>query len=446
MEKKRSRKIWWVVAVSSAIVLFIAYLLGVVSSIALDRELAAAQAAGFPVDPQDLYLDPAPRDEDNAAMLYLQMIDVSTPEGDDYWNQTRHFDALFAGYDDFDRELAREYLDARSELLTLVERAAILPHYRPDKDWSNPVALVLPELQIARQTSKALVARAMLSLEDGDVEAALADLHRVLLISNHMADIEIIIGHFVASSIRSIYSRGVELMVTFPEADEAFLRGVLSHIDDWPASVDWTQALRCEAYSGVWTMQHLEELQEIYGVKWEWEDGAPKDARDWASVSYHLPKTRFDAARLSLKHWINVLDSYDPSSSDAMSWARGIDAKLPTGSGFWHGSEMLVSDQAYPIEAAIEVGIRMSAAREVLKSTLEVLLAMRRTSTDPLEDIGIDPWTGTSLLFKKTADGFKIYSVGRNGSDDGGARERARDIVFEYPIMRRPAPPDYYSN
>ena len=447
MEKKRGRRIWWVVGVSFSIVLFVGYLLGMVSSIALNRELAAAQAAGFPVDPQDLYLDPAPIDEDNAAPLYEQMADVPTPDGDGYWHQTQHYDALLAGYDDFDRELARGYLDAKSELFLLAEKAAALPHYRPNKDWSNPVAVVLPEFATAKHVSKALVARAILSMEDGDVQSALDDLHRVLLISNHMDGVELAIGHLVAFAIRSIYSTAVERMVAFPEADEVFLQGVLSQLQEWPTSTDWTQALRFEAYYCVWIPQHLDEVEdEGYYISWDWEDGLPDDPRDWARVSWRLPKTRIDAARLSLEHWIEVLDTYDPNSNDPMSWARGTAARMPTGTGFWHGSEALATENVYPMDGAIGSGIRDSARREVLKSSLKVLLAMRRMSNDPFEEISIDPWTGTSLLFQETRDGFKIYSVGQTGSYDGGEKQRVMDAVFEYPRKREPAPPDYYSN
>lgn len=447
MERKRSRKIWWLVGVSFSIVLFAAYLLGTVSSIALNRELAGAQAAGFPVEPEDLYLDPAPTDEDNAALVFEQMAEVPTPDGDDYWHQTQHYDALFAGYDDFDRELARGYMDAKSELLLLAERAAVLPQYRPDKDWSNPVAVVLPEFSIANKVTRALVARAMLSMEDGDVRSALDDLHKVLLISNHMDDSGPLIGHLVAFAARGHYSAAVERMVTFPEADVAFLQGVLSQLEDWPTSTDWTQTLRFEAYYCVWIPQHLDKADDQgYNVSWDWEDGLPDDPRDWARVSWRLPKTRIDAARLSLEHWIEVLDTYDPNSNDPTSWARGIAVRMPTGTGFWHGSEALATEHVYPMESAIGSGIRDSARREVLKSSLTVLLAMRHTSSDPFEEIGIDPWTGTSMLFKETKDGFMIYSVGQNRSDDGGERQRDKDTVFEYPIKRSSAPPDYYSN
>ncbi len=183
-----------------------------------------------------------------------------------------------------------------------------------------------------------------------------------------------------------------------------------------------------------------------YGVNWDWDEGFPQDSRDWARVSWNLPKTRVDAARLALEHWTNVIETYDPDSIDPLAWARGISAAMPAGTGFWRGSEQFLSDHTYPLDAAFDSARRSVATREVLKSSLGVLLAIRNKSNDPFAKLGIDPWTGTSLLFKKTTDGFKVYSVGRNGIDDGGVWGGVEDTVFKHPLKRGPAPPDFYSN
>ncbi|MGB7294378.1 MAG: hypothetical protein WBC70_02220 [Candidatus Aminicenantales bacterium] len=41
-------------------------------------------------------------------------------------------------------------------------------------------------------------------------------------------------------------------------------------------------------------------------------------------------------------------------------------------------------------------------------------------SPDILKDIPIDPYTGASLIYKKSEDGFIVYSIGSNEKDDGG--------------------------
>jgi hypothetical protein len=45
----------------------------------------------------------------------------------------------------------------------------------------------------------------------------------------------------------------------------------------------------------------------------------------------------------------------------------------------------------------------------------------------------IDPWTGQPLVIKKTDRGWVVYSVGQNGTDDGGRFEKMDDVGFGPP-------------
>jgi hypothetical protein len=45
----------------------------------------------------------------------------------------------------------------------------------------------------------------------------------------------------------------------------------------------------------------------------------------------------------------------------------------------------------------------------------------------------IDPWTGQPLIIKKTDKGWVVYSVGQNGTDDGGRFDQMQDVGFGPP-------------
>jgi hypothetical protein len=54
-----------------------------------------------------------------------------------------------------------------------------------------------------------------------------------------------------------------------------------------------------------------------------------------------------------------------------------------------------------------------------------------------LKQLPADPFSGGALVYKKTDDGFTLYSVGLDMVDDGGAgtarnrwRDEAKDAVF----------------
>lgn len=64
------------------------------------------------------------------------------------------------------------------------------------------------------------------------------------------------------------------------------------------------------------------------------------------------------------------------------------------------------------------------AQRGSFPATLEDLAAV-------LPDPPRDPFTGTPYRYRREGEGFVIYSVGRNGVDDGGATEPPEvDMVF----------------
>jgi hypothetical protein len=48
---------------------------------------------------------------------------------------------------------------------------------------------------------------------------------------------------------------------------------------------------------------------------------------------------------------------------------------------------------------------------------------------DLLKVIPLDPFDGKPIRFAKTADGVVIYSVGMDGSDDGGNIDRTRPLT-----------------
>jgi len=50
-----------------------------------------------------------------------------------------------------------------------------------------------------------------------------------------------------------------------------------------------------------------------------------------------------------------------------------------------------------------------------------------------LKEVPIDRYSGNSFIYRKTAEGFTVYSVGENGVDDGG--DRKKDIVF-WPVEK----------
>ncbi len=108
--------------------------------------------------------------------------------------------------------------------------------------------------------------------------------------------------------------------------------------------------------------------------------------------------------------------------------------------------EELRQESANPLVRALvpELGryyfaaTRSEAQRRAALLVTELNAYRRRTGRYPaaLEEIGadvLDPFTGRSFVYRRTADGFTLYSVGGNGVDDAGRHDPQSpdgDLVF----------------
>lgn len=68
--------------------------------------------------------------------------------------------------------------------------------------------------------------------------------------------------------------------------------------------------------------------------------------------------------------------------------------------------------------------VSSEARRAVQLGFAEALTTHALTGRWPTQVSGVDPFTGGPLRVKRTARDFRVYSVGRDGKDDGGRTRR----------------------
>jgi len=136
---------------------------------------------------------------------------------------------------------------------------------------------------------------------------------------------------------------------------------------------------------------------------------------------------------------------------------RDMSIKLAAINGEWikyldfMEDEIAKADKPYykaPSEMTGEGGLAgtvqpaIVAAREAMTRTLaeircvRVYVAVQQAEEkvevidvlDLPEEVDIDPYTGDPLLFKLADDGLRIYSVGKDGKDDGGSVSEYKDV------------------
>jgi hypothetical protein len=97
------------------------------------------------------------------------------------------------------------------------------------------------------------------------------------------------------------------------------------------------------------------------------------------------------------------------------------------------------------IGSAAMAGARSLARRRLAQTYASALIEKLKTGKFPSEipvegDLSIDPFSKMPLEYRKTLDGFMVYSIGENLVDDSGASRQPGgeqgpppDIVLRYP-------------
>ena len=151
------------------------------------------------------------------------------------------------------------------------------------------------------------------------------------------------------------------------------LQAAFKEVDDYSASIESVFDLQA---NGIVTLRGLKEV----------EDNIQKPARGrWLSAEHASRKVARRIIRLSLDDWSRVLK---------------VQLKIQT--------LIRLSDLAIRLEIH---RLKFDAYPQELNE-LEIAAEQKSVLTDP--------FSGDPFLFKKTANGYKIYSVSVNGKDDGG--------------------------
>jgi hypothetical protein len=299
---------------------------------------------------------------------------------------------------------------------------------------------MLPELAPASIAARLLFCRALLHVQAGERSAALEDLRLALTLAQQVESTGIEMAVAIAISIRSAYFRVAQLIASDPKFDQELLDGMLGLMPLMPDEVDLTSPLREMAYSSVWSLRNVGRLpEEGFPKPWRMSEGIPGETGEWERFAWTMPRVRAEATLLGLEYWSEVLGTYDKDDPDVLAWARRVSTKAPRGSGFSQAAEVLADALTPRILNLASNAQEQAAQSRVLESALRVFAQRGR---DVEEALLSDPFSSSKLRYKKTPDGFLVYSLGADGTDEGGRALRTPgsdrvDIVFQYPYKRR---------
>ena len=313
---------------------------------------------------------------------------------------------------------------ARALVDDVLAEAAQRSGYNIDLDYTQGPGMLLRHLALLRRTARLLAAKATLQARSGDIEGAMGTVLIGLKDANHLKDEPIIISQLVRNACEGILigANGKDIP---PAPGGLLLDELAGHIE----SESYARAMDAErVVFGQWFIERLtggrySELTD--SLREANMGGVPRLAIVLAS-----PILKRDLVVYMDLSAENSRLLRQPSEVAYRSIVLGPDimTRVP-----WY---CVLTRMVVPsFQALCKNHVERLARLETCRAGIAVKLYRQKHGNYP-EDLGKlvpeflarppqDPFTGKSLLYRTSDQGFVLYSVGPDLKDDGGKRKPA---------------------
>ena len=365
----------------------------------LEQRLNAIRTAGDPLTLPELTLDPIQPEQN--AVTYLQRVERQANAIVNELQEVLDADGPYrkAGkLAEQDAALVRATLESYPDVIPQIEQAAVCNKYDPMYDFSAPRATVLDAVieraGACRSPARVLILQADLLMFEGQRDAALRTSVLALQLGRQLEHEPFMVGYLMSLGVRGgALDRINQILTDGPVTLESsqLLKDELALNDEMQGFV---QCLKSERALGVASFR---DMLPTRLPMWF--------AKNWESDYLDLMATEVTIGPAP-KHL--VVQELAAQRSRAAS------------------SGALVSTVYQPLEACREAMDRVRAQIRCLYVGCDLQRSAHGEADLDIEQLGLDkrfttdPYTGKPLLTKKTPAGWSVYSVGRNGTDDGG--------------------------
>jgi hypothetical protein len=330
------------------------------------------------------------------------------------------------------RQAIQEYVRLNGNSIALLHEAATRPHCRYPIDLRKGVAVELPDLARIRRSSRLLAENAVLLADTGDVAGAADALAGVFALANSLQNEPLLISQLVRAACAQIGIEALKWAVQRASSNDAQLAKLSDALAPFSNDRTFWRALAGE--------------QCMYIGTWDTRMGPGFDATIGALSPEFRSKVDVDGLR---KHVQGAL-----FEDDLVYMLHILDlaiqgAKLPPEEGHSKLQEAMKLVQEAPSDYLITnynggsgqsnvfAGIRATEARDRMVAgsrTAAAALAVKRyqLQNGALPDllgqvvprympaVPLDPYDGQPLRYRKEPVKYVVYSISKNGRDDGG--------------------------
>jgi hypothetical protein len=301
--------------------------------------------------------------------------------------------------------------------LAVVEEAVTKPICRFDVNYGLGAEAPLPHAREFLHLSKLLAARARLQAGHGDPEAAWRTLMTGLRSSEPLRLDPLVISHLVRISMaEKLLQAAQEVWNVAPPGAEAMaaMNPVLAGCEDSRPFLTMMDGDRL--VMGEWAFRNEDHAAMIIA-----DSGEKRES--WLRFMFIKPVLQFDhAAYLRLMHEKTRIFT-EPFSRVTMDRIQREDEDVPFLFVFTKGLVPMFADlqkrqtSFIALSRIARVAMALLAYRNEHREYPERLDVVREGSPPSLFE---DPFTSQPLVYRRDGAGFVLYSVGPDGTDDGG--------------------------
>ena len=437
---KKSRKGCWIV---STAFLLLAIACGYVVNTFFDYPLVALRyseaeaeykAAKLPWTPDDMKPNPAVQPSDNAAPLIKALSDRLQAEKD----SLKIDDLVKNDSEGKDVEVSK-WLRLNNDVVNQAIAASRPDRVDFERDWRDPIYVPFPEFAQIKTACRMLQVAAVSEAKSGRDDLALERLQAIRKLAFLTQQEPPLIASLVGIACDTIALRGYERIATEWVASAPRLRKLRESLVQSNFELNWKKTLTSEAYVGTQLTRNLGRGYEMRMVDFESVDentpppNVEKFKVDGPPQSF-IPKAYF--VRHS-EFWTAIADQLskpDVQPLEFSALSEKFVADVEAERRMSYNLQQIILPVFFFYSEAIEHRVSTINCTQGL---IDALIYRRYHGFFPANaatlGMGVDTLSGQPYVLKSSENKLMIYSFGRNKVDDGGDRNKAADVVAQYP-------------
>ena len=398
----------------------------------VDREVAALRVLGVPTTAEQMHNLVTIPDADNAAAFYREAFASLEKHGKTMPAKAR------GGPDPTLAPRIRQWVLGNGPTLELARKASLKPGCDFGRKWELGIFLLLPEFAQLKTLVKLAVHRAGIDADAGRFEDAMGWLQVGQRVARH-ADEPILIGALVSIACDGMVHKELQRELELHGGSPKF-RGVaatfLSRELERPA---FARGLIGEVLAARVTVAQLRSGELKPEDVWMLSAGGEQ------SESTRMgPIVRLLFPLVSAQVEAKLLRRYRQAFEQLKSQSASLESQMRVGETLDRATvddrsvSGRIAEVFVPVFAQVGVAIvKTEAMRRLSRVGLALWTVKAQTGHFPpklpSQPWALDPYTNKPFVYRPSDKSFKLYSVGSNRRDEGGARvaqTRSDDVQY----------------